>query len=63
MKDLGWILEYPEIQQQDRKFGDQQTQAPSGTQDSKDLSQSQLSDSQNNSIYLRYLATKPFEMF
>ena len=66
--DLGWVLEYPEIQQTAPGFGDKQSQAAVGTQTSKNLSQlsdtdfSQDSQSQN-SMYKRYLATKPFPMF
>lgn len=66
---LGWNLEYPEIQQSAPVFGDKDSQAPVGSQNSKNLSQLSVNDSSQdssqsqNSMFKRYLATKPFDMY
>ena len=67
VNELGWQLQYPEVQQGAPGFGDRNSQAPLGTQSSNDLSQ--VSDTDNsqdlspNSMYQRYLCTKPFTRF
>ena len=60
VNELGWQLEYPEVQQQAPAIGDQQSQVQLGTQDSTNFSESSLTESQQGSMFLRYLATKPF---
>ena len=63
VEQLGWNLEYPEIQQKDPGFGDQISQPDLGTQNSEKLSQLKVTDSQKNDMYKRYLSTKPFVRF
>ena len=69
IQELGWTLEYPEIQQSSPSFGDKESQAQVGTQNSRNLSQlsvndlSQESSQSPNSMFKRYLATKPFVMY
>ena len=51
--NLGWKLEYPEVQQRQLRFGDNESQAILRTQSSRELSQDEIPESQQNSMLKR----------
>ena len=63
VKDLGWKIEVPALQQKVPRMGDELSQALNQTLSSQELSQnSSTSQVSANEMFKRYLQTKPLSM-